>query len=33
MVPVDRFYCTRGHVGIKINDQIGPNFQIKKGLG
>jgi hypothetical protein len=21
-----------GHVGIKINDQVGPNFQTKKGL-
>jgi hypothetical protein len=21
-----------GHVGIKVNDQVGPNFQTKKGL-
>jgi hypothetical protein len=32
MVPMDIFYYTRGHVGIKINNQVGPNFQTKKEL-
>jgi hypothetical protein len=32
MVPLDRLYHTTGHIGIKINDHIGPNFQTKKGL-
>jgi hypothetical protein len=26
MVSVDSIFQERGHVGIKINDQVGPNF-------
>jgi hypothetical protein len=25
-------FITRGHVGIKVNDQVGANFQTKKGV-
>jgi hypothetical protein len=32
MVSLDRYDNSRGHVGIKINDQVEPNFQTKKGL-
>jgi hypothetical protein len=32
VVSVDWFDNARGHVGIKINDQVGQNFQTKKGL-
>lgn len=32
MVSVDSFFYKGGHVGIKVNDQIGNNFQTLKGL-
>jgi hypothetical protein len=32
MVSVDSIFQERGHVGIKINDQVGPNFQMRKGV-
>jgi retron-type reverse transcriptase len=29
---MDSFVHGRGHVGVKINDQVGSNFQTKKGV-
>jgi hypothetical protein len=32
MVQVDSIFHGRGHVGIKINDQVSSNFQTRKGV-
>jgi hypothetical protein len=29
---VDSIFHERGYVDIKINDQVGPNFQTRKGV-
>jgi hypothetical protein len=29
---MDCIFNGRGHVGVKINDQVGQNFQTKKGV-
>jgi hypothetical protein len=32
LVQLDNFFHERGHLGIKINDQVAPNFQTRKGV-
>jgi hypothetical protein len=31
LVQVDRLYYDWGHVGIKVNDKIGPYYQTQRG--